>query len=116
MLAVDVRIAALSVLALLDGADADTRDALASRILTNDADVVRGAGALLTIDEGGVVIELFVALLSTPALARDVRSGMRAEGRTGWIRAWLDAPPLEERGHPEAFIEVLKTLPELAAQ
>lgn len=117
LLIVDVRRAALSVTALLEDADANRRDLLASRILMNEladeGDVVTGAGLLLSVDETGAVVERFAALLSTPALARLLAGGARP---AEWIRAWAEAPPLEERGHPEAFIEVLKVLPELATR
>ena len=112
-LLVDVRIAALSVAALLDGADENARDRLASRILmdalADEGDLVQGAGALLWMDEGGAAVERLAALLSTPALAQLTSTGARAADLS---RAWREAPPLAQQGHPAAFIEALQTLAE----
>ncbi len=110
-LVVEVRRDALGVIAVLDGAGPDARDALASRILDPAADIVPGAGVFLHADEGGVVVDRFIASLRAPALAQRTLSGADLAASA---RAWSAAPPVDEQGFPEAFVEVLKVLPELA--
>lgn len=111
VLVVELRALALASLAVLDGADAGARDALASRILDDAAVPVPGAGALLPADEGGVVVERFVAALRTPAVARALWGGASLDDVAA---TWHAAPALVEQGFPEAFVEVARVLPELA--
>lgn len=111
VLVVELRALALATLAVLDGADAGARDALASRILDDASAPVPGAGALLPADEGGVVAERFVAALRTPAVARALWGGASLDDV---LATWRAAPALVEQGFPEAFVEVARVLPELA--
>lgn len=110
-LVVELRALALASSAVLDGADLDARDALGSRILDDSAAPVPGAAALLPADEGGVVIERFVAALRAPAIAQALSAGAPLDEV---LVAWRGAPVVEEQGFPEAFVEVVRALEELA--
>lgn len=114
LLVVELRALALGSLAVLDGADLQARDALASRILDDGAEPLPGAAALLPADEGGLVVERFVAALRTPAVVQAVWASRSPPSTEELYRAWADAAPVEEQGFPEAFVEVIKVLPELA--
>ena len=110
-LAVELRLAALSVRALLAPAplSAADLDALASRALIDDAEALPGAAALLDLDADGAVVERFVGLLRAPAVARALWSGESLEALAQRLER---APPADEEGFPEAFLAVARALPE----
>ncbi len=105
-LAVELRLAALSVRALMTSPG--EHDALASRALVDDAELVPGAAALLDVDASGSVVERFEGLLRAPGVARAIWSG---EAREAVVRHLEAAPPADEEGYPEAFIAVAIVLP-----
>ncbi|MBI1949070.1 MAG: hypothetical protein HYS27_25505 [Deltaproteobacteria bacterium] len=106
-LTVEVRLAALSILAL-QAAPAG-HDALASRALLDDAEVVPGSAALLDLDVAGTAVERFVGLLRAPAVARARWAG---EPLTAVIARLEAAPPPDQEGYPEAFVAVARLLPD----
>jgi hypothetical protein len=110
-LVVHLRTCAWAALGSLEAADAAALDALASRILAADAEPVAGASLYLPRTEDGRAIERFAAALRTPWVVQALWSG-RSEDEV--VAMWRAAPPLEEQGFPEAFVEVVKVLPELA--
>lgn len=103
----EARRLALGVRALLDGIDGAARDELASRVANDAAPAVAGAGALLPVDEAGVVIERFIACLRTPAVALALWDGKSIDAI---VTSWHEAPPVDEQGFPEAFVSLLRTL------
>ena len=107
-LTVELRLAALSLQAL--AVPPLEHDALASRALVGSADVVVGAAALLDLDASGAVVERFVGLLRAPMVTR----ARWANEPLAPLVARLDhAPPPDEEGYPEAYVAVVRLLPEL---
>lgn len=107
-LTVELRLVALSLRAL--SAPPAEHDALASRALVDGADVVAGAAALLDLDPSGVVAERFVGLLRAPTVVR----ARWANEPLAAVAARLDqARPPDEEGYPEAYVALVRLLPEL---
>lgn len=106
-LAVEARLAALSLLAL--EATPAQRDALASRALLDGAEVLAGASVLLDVDASGAVAERFVGLLRAPGVARARWTG---EPLASVVARLEVASPADQEGYPEAFIAVARLLPD----
>ncbi|HEY4220610.1 MAG TPA: hypothetical protein VGO62_04690 [Myxococcota bacterium] len=106
--AVSMRERALAVRAFKDGGDVDVA---ASHILSDGAAPVGGASALLPAADGGAVVDAFIAALRAPALAQEEWSGAPLDDCR---KVWDEAGPVDELGFPEAFVDVMKALPELS--